>query len=645
MYHIAVFEYNSWADDIKYWLKAASARVTMLNSNDIMISNSNATVCSTRYYDDGGNGFYTYYKQYTQTIYPETANTKLGVLFSTIEIPHYDSLIVYDGIDTTAPILARLSSSSVTPQKIVAQNSAGALTFSLQPRMDATHYGGSGAGWKAELFCSGTPSPEPGTQVSNLAITNITGNSLTVNMTKGNGVGRILVASEATAVNKSPIDGAYLSANTFFGEGADLGEGNYIIYAGAEESVTVTGLKSNTNYHFSACEFTGTGPFVNYLTANAPTTQGTTAYSKPTLLPTDLQFSFVRPNSMRLAFNPGNGMNRLIVMSKTNITFVPVDGVSYQTASQLSTGERVVYVGNSFSNIEIFNLEQLTQYNFAIFEFNGSDTGTKYLTTPLSGTQSTVGPAIVLKSLNDTYCPNEKVTASFTTTGSFTTNSFVLQLSNELGSFDNPIVLEDSVYTSLSGSFNPNILNAEIPNSIKGGSGYKVRIISTSPQIISDSVRNISIPVVPDPAFTVQDSTFISSVNAGQLQWMRNGAIIEGANDETFNYSLGGIYSLVVTANGCSKVSQTFLVTGNDDTFSDQVIKIYPNPVREKMILEKPAGKDDYYQIYNINGKVVDEGSIAEQRNPLDVTRLVPGMYLIRLQHKGRSVTRTFTKE
>ncbi len=125
---------------------------------------------------------------------------------------------------------------------------------------------------------------EPTTPATNLTVTGQTQTSMTLNFTAGNGFNRIVVAKQGSAITNTPFDGAGYAANTIFGSGANLGSGTYCVYNSTGNSVTVTGLTSNTNYYFAVYEYNSNGSACtnNYLLTSG-TTSASTLNTPPTL--------------------------------------------------------------------------------------------------------------------------------------------------------------------------------------------------------------------------------------------------------------------------------------------------------------------------------------------------------------------------
>jgi hypothetical protein len=112
---------------------------------------------------------------------------------------------------------------------------------------------------------------EPTIQASGVNFTSVGQNSLTVNWTNGNGTSRIVLAKQGVAVDSNPSDGSSYTANSAFGSGSQIGSGNFVVFSGSGNSVSVTGLAGGTTYHFAVYEFNGSSGAENYLTTTPAT--------------------------------------------------------------------------------------------------------------------------------------------------------------------------------------------------------------------------------------------------------------------------------------------------------------------------------------------------------------------------------------
>ena len=111
---------------------------------------------------------------------------------------------------------------------------------------------------------SAYPATSPTTQSSNIIITQGACTDLNISFTPGNGRARLIIAHKSSDVNAYPVNGIIYNANSVFGNGTDLGNGNFIVYNGTGNEVIISGLDPGTNYYFAVIEYNGTGASNNY---------------------------------------------------------------------------------------------------------------------------------------------------------------------------------------------------------------------------------------------------------------------------------------------------------------------------------------------------------------------------------------------
>jgi endonuclease G len=109
--------------------------------------------------------------------------------------------------------------------------------------------------------------------------------------------------------------------------------------------------------------------------------------AEPTVQASNVAFSNITATSMTVSWANGNGQSRLVLARQgAAVNDVPVDGTAYTansaygSGSEIGTGNFVVFAGSG-NSVNVTNLQPSTSYHFAVFEFNGSNAGTNYLTT------------------------------------------------------------------------------------------------------------------------------------------------------------------------------------------------------------------------------------------------------------------------
>jgi hypothetical protein len=95
---------------------------------------------------------------------------------------------------------------------------------------------------------------EPTVQASSLWFSNVTSTSLTVNLTRGNGDGVILLAKANSTISTFPSDNTEYTDNGAYGSGDEI-DGAYVVGKGTGTSYNVTNLTPGDTYEFRAFEF------------------------------------------------------------------------------------------------------------------------------------------------------------------------------------------------------------------------------------------------------------------------------------------------------------------------------------------------------------------------------------------------------
>ncbi|HEY1038099.1 MAG TPA: gliding motility-associated C-terminal domain-containing protein [Bacteroidia bacterium] len=99
----------------------------------------------------------------------------------------------------------------------------------------------------------------PSTQASAFVSSGVTNTTADISWTAGNGGNAIVLIHQGSAVNADPNNGSSYTANTTYSSGSQVGSGNYVVYNGTGNSVTVTGLTAGTQYFFAVYEYDPNG--------------------------------------------------------------------------------------------------------------------------------------------------------------------------------------------------------------------------------------------------------------------------------------------------------------------------------------------------------------------------------------------------
>lgn len=283
-------------------------------------------------------------------------------------------------------------------------------------------------------------------------------------------------------------------------------------------------------------------------------------------------------------------------------------GLSYQW---LQNGSPIAGATNN-----TFNANASGTYSLLVANSSGcSLLSNNVLINP--GVNCPTGPTITELNPDSVFCPGGTLAIQFVATNFSAGNVFTAQLSNASGSFATPVIL------GTLNSSNGGTISTTIPMNQTPGSGYKIRIVASSPVVtgVSNSA-NLTVNTAPSAAqLAILPTTNISICpgNSATLsvprtigfayQWLNNGNNIFGATDTAFTTGLAGNYAVRVTnGNGCNALTATRTVS----LLTPPVATISPNTSQTftgtPIALQANTGAGLSYQ-WRVNGQTVAGGS------------------------------------
>lgn len=235
----------------------------------------------------------------------------------------------------------------------------------------------------------------PTNPATNLLTEHIDGNKFTLKWSNGNGEKRLVLMKAGSAVTFVPAAGTAYTSNAAFGNGTDLGEGQYCVYNGAGYTVDITNLQPSTTYYIAVYEFNGTGTMIRYLTSAVLSGSASTLTAPAT--PVNTVQATPGTGSLSLTWNNGSGHGRLVVMKEgsavaatpASLSVYPANA-TFKNGSQIAAGEYVVFAGNG-NAVTVTGLQANKTYHYSIFEYNGT-------TAPVYNTAAIVSGSATLSS-------------------------------------------------------------------------------------------------------------------------------------------------------------------------------------------------------------------------------------------------------
>jgi hypothetical protein len=162
------------------------------------------------------------------------------------------------------------------------------------------------------------------------------------------------------------------------------------------QTLTFTGGTSTTKFKISGAAAASNRFYLD--TIIVATSSSVTA---PTTQASAVVFSSVGSSQFTVGWTNGNGTSRIAKINTTNSFTAPTDGTSpTATATYAGSGEQVIYNGTG-SSLTVNGLSASTTYYVRVYEYNGSSSTTKYLTTTATNNPNSQATGVTLSSASD----------------------------------------------------------------------------------------------------------------------------------------------------------------------------------------------------------------------------------------------------
>ncbi len=117
---------------------------------------------------------------------------------------------------------------------------------------------------------------------------------------------------------------------------------------------------------------------------------------------------------------------------------------------------------------------------------------------------------------------------------------------------------------------------------------------------------------------------------SGTFQWFLDGVEIPGATGNSHTPASNGVYTVTMELESCSFTSPpyTMLTTGVEE-WNSAALRLLNNPAEELLLLDNPGGAIPW-EILDLRGALILQGTLRHGRNSIPVASLRPGPYLLR---------------
>ncbi|EAZ94991.1 CHU large protein [Flavobacteria bacterium BAL38] len=246
--------YTAEFDDIVVYAGAEDTTAPTVGSSAIVsaITSSQQTINWTAGSDTEGAVGYMVVRS---TIADPASTPNQGGIYSVGNTVATDEQVVYMGNGTNFTDLG------------LAQNTT--YYYRIYTVDKAFNYSATGLSFNSTTTAPIVSATEPTIQASGLTLGNVTGSTLDISWTAGNGSNSLVLVKATSAVDTDPTDGGIYTSNLAFGFGTQIGTGNYAVYNGTGNSATITGLTRGSTYYVKVYTFNvNAAGSENYLTTS-----------------------------------------------------------------------------------------------------------------------------------------------------------------------------------------------------------------------------------------------------------------------------------------------------------------------------------------------------------------------------------------
>ena len=158
-------------------------------------------------------------------------------------------------------------------------------------------------------------------------------------------------------------------------------------------------------------------------------------------------------------------------------------------------------------------------------------------------------------------------------------------------------------------------------------------------------ICNPAVPVITVSDINTATPALKSSVTTGN-QWYLNGALINGATNQTYVANSSGIYKVVATIGSCSSTSADLPLVVTGVNKENPFFIIYPNPTKEWITVNlQDDGVSKEVSILTPAGINVVRSLTFDKKIQLATNQLAQGLYFIKVETAGRTEIARFVKE
>ncbi len=172
----------------------------------------------------------------------------------------------------------------------------------------------------------------------------------------------------------------------------------------------------------------------------------------------------------------------------------------------------------------------------------------------------------------------------------------------------------------------------------------QVKITEPSPLLIKiDSIKNAS-------QSTKNDGFLAITINGGTHPYRT--VLLDEKNEKlyinqtAFTLPIGNYFVEVLDSNDCVLRSSKITISTSTaiTDFAEEKIKLYPNPVNDRLIIDRNVSALRSFQIYDSLGNIIEEGELTDYQSFINSSDFPKGIYYLIVNQEGKKNIEKFIK-
>jgi len=162
-------------------------------------------------------------------------------------------------------------------------------------------------------------------------------------------------------------------------------------------------------------------------------------------------------------------------------------------------------------------------------------------------------------------------------------------------------------------------------------------VLTDAASCVTPASDPVTVIVNPYPVATITaNSTELVSSGGDSYQWYRGGDEISGATNQAYEFNMleYGVYTVAVTENSCTDLSDEFVYLITEVESTETSITVFPNPFTSTLTLEWDDSKPHEVVVLDIVGRRIQRFSF-QNKYILPTADFSAGTYILRIHDNG----------